>query len=238
MSYDDSQRPNLGSSFRLIAGIAAIASLPISAASTLMFVASARQAWRLYRPEQLISIGSERAELFRWAAITDMLGSYLLIAPLLVYLLVYFRSRNETVLLYGAAGLGFCLAGSAVAAGLAGAGTDLIRAYESSASKDAIDAAFRSLTNFGIIGVWQTLNPILLGTSLAGFGSLIRPRRKALGYLSVAFGLLGIAAGIGRGAGLSLETIDPNGVLVIPVLTVPLVIPFWLGIHLVRGDSL
>lgn len=236
MLYGNSQRPNL--SFRLVAGWAAMAALPISVASTLLFVASAEQAERLYRPELLISIGSDGAEAFRWAAVTDMIGSYLLFAPLLVYLSIHFRPRNEISLLYGAAGFGACLLGGGVAAGLAAAGSDLIVAFETSADKAAIAAAFRGLTEFGITGVWQTWDPILFGISLAGFGSLIRTRRKALGYLSMASGLISIAAGIGRGTGLSLETIDPNGLLVIPILSLPLVIPFWFGIHLVRGDPL
>lgn len=71
--------------FRRIAGFSAILAVLIGGLSGVLFLAAGgfRLDW-LLDPGQPLGVGSSRAQLLRWGALTDMFGYYLLLVPLFV----------------------------------------------------------------------------------------------------------------------------------------------------------
>jgi hypothetical protein len=70
---------------RRIAGFSAILAVLIGGLSGVLFLVAGgfRLDW-LLDPGQLLGVGSSRAQLPRWGALTDMFGYYLLLVPLFV----------------------------------------------------------------------------------------------------------------------------------------------------------
>jgi hypothetical protein len=78
------------------------------------------------------------------------------------------------------AALGYVIAGSIGVTALASAGPAMMRAYDApGADQAAVAVAFRLLIEIVFRGVWQTLDPILLGFWFLVVGGLTRPQRPA-----------------------------------------------------------
>lgn len=152
---------------------------------------------------QQLAIGPSGAPILRWAAFTDMLGYYLLMAPTAFYLHRVYRA-HPLIDLFTFGALFYIAAGSAGAVALGTFGPDLIVAYASAdgPTRDAIARDFTTLAAVVYTGLWQTLLPIPLGLWFAGTGGLILARHPRLGSLGLAMGAAAFVASAGRIFGL------------------------------------
>jgi hypothetical protein len=147
----------------------------------------------LLHPSRLLQGGASTPDLLRWAALTDMLGYYLLFAPLVVALGDRLRDRAGPLAdLFTLGGLGYALIGATGAVVLAVAGSDLLNlhATSSGATRDAAAVGFRAVSEAVYHGVWATLEVIPLGLWAIGTGALLWTGQRTLGAVGVGLGLV------------------------------------------------
>ena len=157
-------------------------------------------------PAALPARGPEVASLLRWGAVIDMLG-YLALAPIVVYLhgrLTTTASgqgqRSWVVDLLTSAALAWVLVGAIGAALWASAGPPLLEASgPGSDSAEATRVAFSALANAVNVGLWGTLEWLLLPVWLIGVGWLVRAEGRSFGWLAILAGAGGLAYGVRTG---------------------------------------
>jgi hypothetical protein len=90
--------------------------------------------------------------------------------------------------------------GATAAVVLAEAGPALLGAYDQAdpAARDGIALAFRVLTDAVYTGAWQTLEVLPLAVWAAGTGVLLWDRRRVLGGIGIAMGILGLVSAVAR----------------------------------------
>ena len=186
----------------------------------------------LSEPGSIVASGTEGAALFRWGAIGDLLYSYVLLAPLALYLHRLLRSRGAALADLGlVAAVAYIAIGATGAAILAAAGAPLIEAHAAAAASDraVIATAFDTVARAVMHGMWQTTHPFTLGTWILTTGWLIRHERRRLGRL---------LAVVGAGAYLaSLRTVSgAYGLDVMLVAGAGLLLVWLAWIALDRGD--
>lgn len=157
-------------------------------------------------PGALPTRGSEVAGLLRLGGLVDMLG-YLALAPVVLYLrLRLSAAASERVKAWGpvnlltVSGLGFVLVGSIGAVLYSSVGPPLIDASASgSETAAAAHVAFVALGNGVGVGLWGTLEQLLLGVWLIGVGWLMRAEGRAFGWLAVIAGIGALSYGARTG---------------------------------------
>lgn len=143
-------------------------------------------------PAVILSRGLEAAPLLRWAAILDMLFSYLLLAPLALFLHRRLRPIKPWLADLGTAGaFAYIFVGAAAAAVLAMVGSSLVEAHATAAPADraAIAISFDVLRNIVFFAVWQMLDAITAGTWILSVGWLLLGERRVVGRLLVVLGI-------------------------------------------------
>jgi hypothetical protein len=143
-------------------------------------------------PAVILSRGLEAAPLLRWAAILDMLFSYILLAPLALFLHRRLRPIRPWLADLGTVGaFAYIVVGAAAAAMLAIVGSSLLEAHATAAPGDraAIATSFEMLRNIVFFALWQMLDAITAGTWIFCVGWLLLMERPMLGRLLVVLGL-------------------------------------------------
>jgi len=213
---------------RRVAVIGVVLAVVVGVTSTLAFLAAF--GWDIAAalvgdPAAIIDGGPEAAALLRWGAIGDMFYSYLLLAPLALYLHRLLRPRKPWLADLGTlAGFAYIFVGASGAVILASVGPPLIEAYATAAPADrpAILVSFELLRNVVFFGLWQTLDPLTLGTWVASVGLLLRPERGAVGRFLVVLG-----GGLFAASGMTMLGIHSLPVIAVGVLLVVLVWAGW-----------
>jgi hypothetical protein len=118
--------------FRRIAGVSALVAVLVGGLSGVLFLAAGEfRLDSLLDPVRLLGVGSLGAQLLRWGALTDMLGYYLLLVPLVVCIGRELRPRCGPIVdLFTVSGVLYAAIGATAAVVLAEAGPVLLRAYD------------------------------------------------------------------------------------------------------------
>jgi hypothetical protein len=157
-------------------------------------------------PGALPARGPDVAGLLRLGGLVDMLG-YLALAPVVLYMHRRLdAAASERVRALGLVslltfgGLGFVLVGSIGAVLYASVGPALLEASASgSETATAARVAFAALGNGVIVGLWGTLEQLLLGVWLIGVGWLLRAEGRLFGWLAVVAGAGALSYGAKTG---------------------------------------
>ena len=188
--------------FRRIAGASALVAVLVGGLSGFLFLAAGEfRLDSLLDPVRLLGVGSSRAQLLRWGALTDMLGYYLLLVPLFVCVGSELRHRAGPIVdLFTVAGVLYAAIGATAAVVLAEAGPVLLHAYDQAdpTARGGIALAFHVLTNAVYKGAWQTLEVLPLAVWAAGTGMLLWSKRRVLGGIGIAMGILGLISAMVR----------------------------------------
>jgi hypothetical protein len=168
----------------------------------------------IFYVERLVGQAPENAELFRWAMILDMLGYYVLLAPLFVAVGRRLYDLGEQgAALWTIGALMYVTAGSVAAMALAYGVPPLLRGYAqaSSSQQEGFVLALTALGEAAVHGVWQTFDPIVTGAWAVATG-------LALGRLGHGFlGRVGVVLG---GVAVLFAGLRATGVQSEPVLYV------------------
>lgn len=159
----------------------------------------------LAEPGSIVGSGPDGATLFRLGAVGDLLYSYVLLAPLALYLHRLLRPRGAALADLGlVAAVAYVAIGATGAAILAAAGAPLIEAYTAAATSERaiIATAFDAVARAVMHGMWQTTHPFTLGTWIVTTGWLMRHERRRLGRLLVVVGVGAYLASLRTVSGL------------------------------------
>jgi len=221
---------------RTIATLLIVASALLFASDALFDFARYTHGTLLADPHTYVSVGASKAWVFRSGGVIDMLGSYLLPIPAIVYLWRRLRSNDNLYFDIAAlAGVSFGLAGAASAAVLSMAGAPLITAYAHATpgARPAIALVFATVSDATTNGIWQTLDSILLATWLIGLAITVRTRWPWFARYSIALGVMGLVAALGLMFGSSYSGSVPQALIFLP-LNVWFV---WLAVRIMRDVS-
>ncbi|HLO13571.1 MAG TPA: DUF4386 family protein [Anaerolineales bacterium] len=184
-------------------------------------------------PTVILSVGATGANLLRWGLILDMLGYYLPLIPVVLFIGHWFRSRNpDWIRFYTFCGLGYILIGATGAVVLAAIQLPLVNAYAQASGEQhyVLETVTRIIWNMVYGGMWNILGELLVGIWFFGAGSLLRTERRALGIVSMIVGISAVLDSLGMMLGL--EALALLGLSIFLVLAP--VWALWLGIDLLR----
>lgn len=188
--------------------------------------------------------GAAVADLLRWAGAIDMLG-YLALAPVVFSLHARLKlaagERTERLVLVdllASSGLGFVLVGAIGAVLMASEGAGLLKLVGTDpASSESARIAFRALGNAVYVGLWGTLELLLLGIWLIGVAWLARAEGRAFAWLGVVAGLgaIGYATRTGLSGQTPVALAGLYDFVILAGLGLLSVWLLWLAVRLWRG---
>jgi hypothetical protein len=214
----------------------ALPTAAISIGAGLLAVDGNLEALTFGNPDVILPAGVDAAPLWRLSMLTDVFYSYLLLAPLALYLHRRLRERGPWLADLGLAGaMAYIFLGAAGAASLGIAGSSLIESYANAdeAARAAITASFVLLRDIFYFGVWQTIDPIAAGTWVFSVGWLLRGERPSIGRV-----LIVLAGGLWAGSVatmLGIHSLAALGVIVAGAVAVWLL---WSGSDRLRHGFL
>ena len=224
-------------SFQRFAALAAIISFPLALGSIVLSVSGTAaidfNVDAATNPALLIAVGADGASLSRWGMILDMIGYYLPLLPVALFLWRWLRSRNpDWVLFYTSCGLGYILIGAIGAAILAAVHPPLINAYAQASveQRAVLETVFSAVWNMVYGGMWNLLEVLLAGIWFLGIGLLLRSERRPFSVVTIILGISALLDSLGFILGI--EALALLGVAIYVLLA-----PFWtlwLGIDLLR----
>ena len=225
---------NSHQSFQRFAALAAIISFPLTLGSIVLSgMAIDFNMEAATNPALLLSVGADGANLSRWGMILDMLGYYLPLLPVALFLWRWLRSRNpDWVLFYTSCGLGFILIGAIGAVILAAVHPPLINAYAQASveQRPALETVFSAVWNMVYGGMWNILGELLAGTWFLGIGLLLRSERRLFSIVTMILGISALLDSLGMI--LNFEGLALLGLSIYVVLAP--IWALWLGIDLLR----
>ena len=221
-------------SFQRFAALAAIISFPLTLGSIVLSgMALDFNMEASTNPALLLSVGADGASLSRWGMILDMLGYYLPLLPVALFLWRWIGPRNpDWVLFYTSCGLGYILIGATGAAILAAVHPPLINAYAQASveQRPVLETVFSAIGNMVYGGMWAILDTLLVGIWFLGIGLLLQGERRLFSIFSIALGISALLSSLGVILGIEAIAFFLG---VIYGLLAP-VWALWLGIDLLR----
>jgi hypothetical protein len=190
-------------SFQRWAALAAIISMPVALASIFLPLPAIEYDVATFAdPLSLLRRGAAAAGLMRASLLADMLGYYLLIAPLVMVLRTWLepRARAWSRLFTGSL-LVYVVVGAAGAAVLAAASPRLMIAHGAATSADqrfALEALYNTLWDSIYGGLWNIFEELVAGVGWLGIGLLLRRDRPVLGVVTIVLGAACLLDGIGN----------------------------------------
>jgi hypothetical protein len=225
---------NKHSSFQRFAASTAIASFVVAIASGVAQGIPTNFSMDVMTDTTLmLSLGADGANLLRWGMILDMLGYYLMLLPLALFLQRWLGPKSpDWVRFFTICGLGYIFIGAIGAVTLAAVHPPLILAYPDATmeGRAALETVFEATWNMVFGGLWNILEELLVAVWFFGVGWLLRAERRVFAIVSM---ILGVAAGLDSlGMILNVETIHLLGLYVYGILAP--IWALWLGIDLLR----
>ena len=221
-------------SFQRFAALAAIISFPLTIGSIVLSgMAQDFNMEAATNPALLLSVGADGANLSRWGMIVDMLGYYLPLLPVALFLWRWLRSRNpDWVLFYTSCGLGFILIGAIGAVILAAVHPPLINAYAQASveQRPVLETVFSAVWNMVYGGMWNILGELLAGIWFVGVGLLLRGERRIFSIVTMILGISALLDSLGMI--LNFEGLALLGLSIYVVLAP--IWALWFGIDLLR----
>ncbi|HEX8033460.1 MAG TPA: hypothetical protein VF510_06415 [Ktedonobacterales bacterium] len=188
-------------------------------------------------PDTLITLRATHTLLLRWGFILDIFGSYLLFAPVALFLRAWLRHLSpDHIELFTISGLAYMLVGAIGAAVLTAVAPPLIAAYATASSTErAISAAvLASFVNAVYIGLWNILEATLAAIWWLGIGFALQRVRPVLGFLTILVGICWLVDA-------AAHMLDIEGISLVALCALFSLLPIWaiwLGLDLLRRPLL
>jgi len=228
---------DINPSFTRWAGLAAVISAPVAVASVLLLFVPVAFNFEAYAdPAHMLSLDQPAVSAVRWGLLLDLLGYYLLLAPLAILTRDLIGDRHDGwARLASWSGRSYVLIGAAGAAALAVVYPGLADAYSTASGTEqtAIEVVFAALSDLVIEGLWNTLEVLLAAVWLLTLGVALRSRHRAVSRLALAIGAATLLDTIGMFVGN--ETVATIGLNIYLVAA-----PIWalaMGLTLLRQPT-
>ncbi|MEM7111469.1 MAG: hypothetical protein AAF614_03500 [Chloroflexota bacterium] len=211
----------------IIAGIAALLSLVVG-------LSGVDYDFEVFSdPSSLIAAGTTAAALVRWSYWLNMVGNYLFLIPLALFLYHWLGSKNNLFAqLYTISGYTYILLGAAGSAILAAAWPFLMEQYATTPQADLI-THFQVVTAIAETGLHGVIQNFAGAVWFLGMGSLLRQKRAALGIVAMVVGAFLVLNTLGNMfniEALSLIGLTAN-ILLGPIWTI------WIGLALLKTNN-
>lgn len=217
--------------FGRIAAISAIVSAPVTLAATIVLsMAVDFNPDILSSPADLITLGAQAAEIFRWGSILELGAPMLLLIPAALYLWYWLKPRSpRMVTMYTVFGLTSILFGTIATLLRASFFPAMMGAYSQAADaqREMLMVVFQAVTDFAFEGL-LACEYIFEGLWWLGIGLILRGERRGLGVVTAVLGIAILAAGVGW-----LWRVGPLARLEMAFFLVPVWV-VWLGIVIWR----
>ena len=184
-------------------------------------------------PVSFLSVGADGANLLRWGLILDMLGYYLPLLPIALFIQHWLKAKNPIWMhFYTTCGLGYILIGATGAVTLAVVQPPLINAYAQASvgQRAVLETIFGAIWSIVYGGMWNILGELLVGIWFFGSGWLLRSERRFFGIVSMIVGISALVDSLGNILGF--ESLALVG-LSIYIILAP-IWALWFGIDLLR----
>jgi hypothetical protein len=184
-------------------------------------------------PVLFLSVGVHGAGLLRWGLILDMLGYYLPLLPIALFIQHWFKMKNSLwTHFYTICGLGYVLIGAIGAVTLAVVQPPLINAYAQASveQRRVLETIFGAIWNIVYAGMWNILGELLVGIWFLGIGLLLRSERRVLSTITIIVGISALVDSFGNIVGI--ESFALVGLSVYIILAP--IWALWFGIDLLR----
>src|SRR6266487_837709 len=184
-------------------------------------------------PVMFLSVGINGANFLRWGLILDMLGYYLPLLPIALFIQHWFKTKNPIwIRFYTICGLGYILIGATGAVTLAVVQPPLINAYAQASTEQRamLETIFGAIWNIVYGGMWNILGEGLVGIWLLGVGLLLRSERRIFSIITMIVGISALIDSLGNILGI--EGLALLGLSVYLILAP--IWALWLGIDLLR----
>ncbi len=180
-------------SFQRVAGLLAVIAGPLAWGSLALGLSAVGFDFeRFSDPSSLLTLGAAGAPIIRWSFFLSMLGAYLLLVPLVVWLGATLAAARP-----GPALTAWCYAGCGVAFLVLGALGAAILGAVWPALMVAQALAFTTATQIAEDGLQGLVQNIAGGVWLIGSGALLWRQRRVLGGSAVALGVCLLATALG-----------------------------------------
>lgn len=221
-------------SFSKLAAFAAILSCPIALLS--LFLVFGAFNWDFdvaFNPAKAIAYLPDPSTTLRFGWLLDLLGFYLLLMPVAIFLEKYLSKKAPLhSRLFAVCGLGYILFGALGAAMMSGTSEPVFAAYQSgdAMQKAAAAAVFANTFHEVFDGVWNQFSMLLAAVWLLGTGWLMRPEHRWLSWMTSVIGVASLLDFLGMITGS--EAISGIGLNI--YLWLGPVWALWLGIAIWR----
>ncbi|HEY2481679.1 MAG TPA: hypothetical protein VGI30_05720 [Caulobacteraceae bacterium] len=223
-------------SFRRVAGLAAMLSLPLALGSAIMSLAAVKfDVHAFSQPLLLLHSGAAGADLWRWSMFLDLFGYYLLIVPLILSLRTQLRPLSHSWIdLFAVCLVAYTLVGASGAAMLAMAVPPLVQAYgdAGTAQRAILEAVFSAQSNDVYRGLWNALEELLAGIGWVGMGLYLRRQQRGMGVVTIVLGLACLFDSAGSMLNLGVSDAGLDVYLVLAPIWA-----FWLGLDRLRTPA-
>jgi hypothetical protein len=224
-------------SFRRVAAIAAIVSVPFAVGNLVTALAAVGfDLNAISHPLALINRGASAATLWHWSMLLDTFGYYLLIVPLALLLRSALRDRSPNWIdLAVLCLLAYCVIGALGGAMLATAVPALIREYATATAphRAILETAFNGYSDAIYRGVWNMLEELLAGLAWVSIGLVLRDDDRRLGQTTILLGIACLVDGIGTA--LNVDAVATIGLTFYLVLAPAWAC--WIGIRFFRDET-
>lgn len=191
----------------------------------------------LGEPTELLAIGSEGATVFKWTMIGDIIGQYLLLLPLVLFLGYWLRSRDHLlVTLLTVGGVVYVVVGALGVSINAAVFPELMTQYADAGpdQRAMLETVFTAFANATMVGTWGIFVRLIGGLYWVGIGTVLRHERRYAGFFSVLVGLFALLSAFGN-----VVQVDP----LIGMGTLGYLLGFpawalWLGLILYRNPQI
>src|SRR5215216_1758073 len=156
-------------------------------------------------PVMFLSVGINGANFLRWGLILDMLGYYLPLLPIALFIQDWFKTKHPIwTRFYTICGLGYILIGATGAVTLAVVQPPLINAYAQASVEQrlVLETIFGAIWNIVYAGMWNILGELLVGIWFLGIGLLLRSERRVLSIITMIVGISALVDSFGNIVGI------------------------------------
>ncbi len=227
---------NDSNSFRRLAALSAIVSVPLSLASWLLVALAVEfDAEALAELSDIITLGPRAAGYAHLAwMVADTFGHNLLLGPVIVYLWVWLRPRSPSfVTLFSLSGCGYILVALIGVSLLGGLAPPMMREYAvaSQPEQEALAITFRSVFNMLFYGTGP-LALLLAGIWWLGIGAILKREQTMLGVFTMIVGALALTVWLR----LTFQ-LEALAILEAPQSFASYIWLIWLGVVIWRRDE-